>query len=116
MNNYHSGHFAELLALIFLFFKGYMPVRRNYVTGRGTHAGEVDLIVRKRKALIFVEVKKRSDQEQAAYAILSKQQERIRKAAEAFIAHNHQYQDFDVRFDAILVSSSLKLNHIKNAF
>ncbi len=116
MNNYHSGHFAELLALLSLFFKGYVPVRRNYVTGRGTHAGEVDLIVRQKRTLVFVEVKKRTTQELAAYAVQPKQQERIRRAAEGFLARHPQYQNFDVRFDVVLVSFPLNLHHIKNAF
>ncbi len=102
--------------MIFLFFKGYIPLRRNYVTGRGTHAGEVDLIVRKGKTIVFVEVKKRRSQEQAAYAIQAKQQERIRRAAEGFIARAPQYQNFDIRFDMVLVSRSFKFRHITNAF
>jgi len=116
MNNYHSGHFAEFAAMVFLLLKGYVPLRRNYVTGRGTHAGEIDLICRKNKTIVFVEVKKRASLEQAAYAIQPQQQERIRHAAEAFIARMPEYQAFDIRFDVVLASFPLRLHHIKNAF
>ena len=54
MNNYYFGHFAEDVALWYLRLKGYRKVAKNYVTGRGTGAGEVDLIVKKSKTLVFV--------------------------------------------------------------
>ena len=83
--NYHNGKMAEYIALIYLLFKGYWPIAKNYVTGRGTHAGEVDLIMRKGKMLVFVEVKERRSMEKAAYAISEKQKERIIRGAEAFL-------------------------------
>ena len=116
MNNYHIGHFAEFVALIFLRLHGYKKVAINYITGKGTKAGEIDLIVCKKNTLVFVEVKKRQDLGTAAYSILPKQQQRIRKAAENFIAINKKYQNFDIRFDAVLFSRAWKIKHLKNAF
>ncbi len=116
MSNYDNGHLAEFLALSFLKLKGYNLICRNYVTGRGTGAGEVDIILSKGKTIVFIEVKKRSSLEQAAYAVLPKQQERIRRAAEAFLAKNPQYNGYDVRFDVVLVSFPLRIKHIENAF
>ena len=86
MNNYYSGHLAEYVALNYMRIKGWRKVAVNYVTGRGTGAGEIDLIVQKRRTLVFIEVKKRVSIENAAYAITPKQQERIRRAAESFLA------------------------------
>ena len=57
MNSYSKGKWAEFLACTYLRCCGYHFVCRNYITGKGTTAGEVDLIVRKGKMLIFVEVK-----------------------------------------------------------
>lgn len=116
MNNYHLGHFAEFIALLFLRLCGYQKVAINFVTGKGTGAGEIDLIVRKNNTLIFVEVKKRQDINAAAYSILPKQQQRIRKAAEAFIATHKKYQDFNIRFDVVLFSNTWKIKHLQNAF
>ena len=116
MKNYHSGHFAETLALAYLRLKGYSKLADNYVTGKGTGAGEVDLIVRKGNIIVFVEVKKRTTIENAAYAITIKQQTRIRRAAEAFLAAYPQYANCDIRFDAVLVQFPYKIEHIKNAF
>ena len=111
-----SGKAAEFAARQYLKLKGYSVVCTNYVVGRGTGAGEVDLIVKKKQTLVFVEVKKRQDFDTAAYAILPKQQVRIRRAAEVFLARFSEYQNFDIRFDAILIQFPLRIQHIENAF
>lgn len=116
MNNYHCGHWAEFVALAFLRLKGYRKVAANFVTGRGTGAGEIDLIVRRGKTIVFVEVKKRADLTAAACAVETRQQERIRRAAEVFLSRNSAYTGWDVRFDAVLVYPPFGLRHIKNAF
>lgn len=115
-NNYTKGHWAEKIALVYLLFHGYRYVAKNYITGKGTHAGEIDLIVSRKNTIVFVEVKTRQSFEQAAYAILPKQQQRIRLAAEAFLAHYPQWQKKNVRFDAVLVCFPLQIHHLKNAF
>lgn len=114
--NYHNGKIAEYIALIYLLFKGYMPVKKNYVTGKGTHAGEVDLIVKKGKTLVFVEVKERRSFEKAAYAISEQQKQRIVRGAEVFLAKNKRYDSYNVRFDAILVEYPFKIRHLRNAW
>lgn len=116
MTNFSSGKFAEFIALQFLRLKGYSLVERNYITGRGTGAGEVDIIVKRQNTIIFIEVKKRKDILTASYAIQPKQQQRIRRGAEAFLAQHPKYQNFDIRFDAVLIEHNLKILHIKNAF
>lgn len=116
MDNNHSGRTAEFMALQYLRLKGYSLVACNYITGRGTGAGEVDLIVKNQTSLVFIEVKKRKDLAIAAYSISSKQQGRIRRAAEAFLAHHEEYKGFDIRFDAILVKLPFHIKHIENAF
>lgn len=115
MGNF-SGKTAEFIALQYLRLKGYHLVEHNYVTGRGTGAGEVDIIIRNQNTLVFVEVKKRKTIEKAAYSITPKQIQRIRRGAEAFLARHKEFADFNVRFDAILVESMLKIQHIENAF
>ena len=111
-----SGRTAEFMALQYLRLKGYSLVACNYITGRGTGAGEVDLIVKNQTSLVFVEVKKRKNLEQAAYAIKPKQQLRIRKGAEAFLAKHPEYENFDIRFDAVLIKFPFGFEHIENAF
>ncbi len=116
MNHNQSGHWAEFLARSLFRLKGYRIIAQNYITGRGTLAGEVDFIASKNKTIVFVEVKKRVDLETAAYAISDKQKQRISNAAQAFIKKNPHYQNYDIRFDAVLVQLPLKINHIPNAW
>lgn len=115
-NSSKSGYWAETLALFYLLFKGYFPVARNVINGKGTHAGEVDLIVRRGKLLVFVEVKKRQNLEQAAYAIKERQKQRIIRGAEAFLKKHKKYDSFDIRFDAVLVEFPFKIRHLTNAW
>ena len=115
-NNYYVGHFAEKIALFWLLMKGYMPLHLNYVTGRGTGAGEVDLIVKKGKTLVFVEVKKRQNLTTAGEAITPQNKRRVTRASEVFLRQNKAYQNHHIRFDAILFSSHLFPHHIKDAW
>lgn len=114
--NYHNGRLAEFYARMWLRGKGYAIIAANYRTGRGTNAGEIDFIACRGKTLVFVEVKKRRTLDNAAYAVLPAQQQRIIRGAEAFLQKNPQYQDYDIRFDAVLVSFPLRIRHIENAW
>ena len=116
MNSYHKGKWAELLARLYFLSRGYRPVARNYITGRGTTAGEIDLIVKRGRQLIFVEVKQRQTLDTAAYAILPTQQQRIIRGAQSFLQHYPQYQNCQMRFDCFLVTLPWHIRHIKNAW
>lgn len=116
MNNYQKGKRAEVLARLYLFFRGYRCVAQNYVGGRGTTIGEIDLIMRKKNTLIFVEVKQRESLEVAAYAISQHQKQRILRGAQNFLKKHPQYQGCDLRFDAVLVKLPLSVRHICNAW
>lgn len=115
-NGNSGGYWAETAAMFYLLFKGYFPVARNVVTGRGTGAGEVDLIVRRGRLLVFVEVKKRWNLERAAYAISERQKQRIIRGAEAFLKKHPRYDAFDIRFDAVLVEFPFHVRHLTNAW
>ncbi|MBR5482574.1 MAG: YraN family protein [Alphaproteobacteria bacterium] len=112
----NAGKIAETIAVWYFKLHGFAVVKRNFITGRGTGAGEIDLIVTKNNMLVFVEVKKRKSIEDAAYSIKESQQKRIWKAAENFIKNNSKYQDCDVRFDAFLMNSIFSFKHIPDAW
>ena len=86
------------------------------MTGRGTTAGEIDIVAKKRKTIGFAEVKERQTKESALYAIKPQQQKRILRAAENYLVKHREYEGFDVRFDAILISGLFDVTHIKNAW
>ena len=62
----NDGKAAEFLARLYLRCKGYHIIAANVITGKGTNAGEIDIIARRRKLIIFAEVKKRRTIEKAA--------------------------------------------------
>ena len=115
MNNYHSGHWAEFLVRLLFRLKGYHILAANYITGRGTYAGEVDFIAKRGSVLVFVEVKKRTTLERAAYAVSETQKRRIRSGAEAFLKKHPQlapgvilYRNRDQAFEEQLTKSTAK--------
>ncbi len=115
-SNYQSGKYAEKLVCSFLRLKRYNILCTNFITGRGTGAGEVDIIALKKDTVVFIEIKKRKDLETAAYAISEKQKQRIYNGAESFLQKHPEYQNHNARFDAILVELPFKINHIQNAW
>lgn len=111
-----TGHRCEKWAQMLLMLKGYIPVSRNYVTGRGTGAGEVDLIMRKGRLLVFIEVKKRATFEKALHAVTIENQARVIRASAAFLQRNPKFSDFGIRYDAVLFAPKRMPRHIKDAW
>lgn len=116
LKNRHSGKIAEFLARLYFRLHGWQIIYKNYITGRGTFAGEVDFIASRGKTLVFVEVKKRSSLEAAAFSITQKQKKRIINAAKCFLKYHDKYNAYNIRFDVVLVSLPLKIKHIPFAW
>lgn len=106
------GRGAETLAAWLLRAKGYRIVARAV----RTPVGEVDLIARRGGVLAMVEVKARASQREAAEAIGPRQQYRIARAAEAFLARRPDLAALDVRFDALLLAPWRRPRHIMDAW
>ena len=115
-SNHARGHFAEKIACLYLMLKGWWPVKMNYVVGRGTGAGEVDLILVRGKTLIFVEVKYRPTLVQAMEAITVQNQIRVAKSSAVFLQKNPKYKDYQVRYDAVLLAPKKWPKHLQNAW
>lgn len=96
---YRRGHYAEHLAALALMLKGYRVVTRRFKTP----VGEVDLIGRRGKLVIFVEVKARSTREAALDSVGIKTQQRISKAANWWISQQKDHAALSWRFDVIAV-------------
>ena len=115
-SNHARGHFAEKIACLYLMMKGWWPVKMNYVVGRGTGAGEVDLILVRGKTLVFVEVKYRPTLVQAMEAITVQNQIRVAKSSAVFLQKNPKYKDYQVRYDAVLLAPKKWPKHLQNAW
>ena len=81
------GILAEYLALAYLILKGYRFVTSRYKT----KLGEIDLIVRRGKTLVFVEVKARANRDDAAHAVHAKNQSRVVQASQMFLMADPAY-------------------------
>jgi putative endonuclease len=109
---FRLGISAESRAAMFLIAKGYRIAARRW----RTPVGEVDIVARRRRALVFVEVKARDDFDAAAEAVTEQSKRRIVAAAEAWLAHNPNDVNCEIRFDVMLVVPGKLPRHIANAF
>lgn len=106
------GLSAESRAAAYLIAKGYRIVRRRF----RTPVGEIDIVARRRGTLVFVEVKARERIDDAAEAVIVRQQRRIIAAAELWLANNPDDAKSDIRFDVVLVAPKSLPRHIEAAF
>lgn len=81
-----------------------------------TRFGEIDLVMRRGKTLVFTEVKYRTELDNGLYAVTPQGQKRIAQAAEIFLQHHPQFRDYDMRFDAIVVRPYRLPYHLQNAW
>lgn len=106
------GRWAEALAAWSLRLRGYRVLARRY----RTPVGEIDLVVRRRRLVAFVEVKARAELDQALGALNARQQARTRRAAEWFLLRHPGYADCELRFDLITVQPWRLPRHLSNAW
>ena len=109
---FQTGISAETRAAAFLMAKGYRVLARRFKTPHG----EIDLIVKRRALVAFVEVKARARLDDAAYAVTPRQQQRIIAAAEVWLAANPDQAAGELRFDAVLVAPKRLPQHVPGAF
>ena len=95
-----------------LIAKGYRIAARRWKTP----LGEIDIVARRRRALIFVEVKARVRLDDAAQAVTERGRRRIIAAAELWLAHHPDDAEREIRFDVILVAPGRMPQHIPDAF
>ncbi len=109
---FRLGLSAESRAAAFLIAKGYRIVARRWKSP----VGEIDIVARRRGTLVFVEVKARERLDDAAEAVIARQQRRIIAAAEAWLATHPDDVNSDMRFDVMLVAPKSIPRHIMAAF
>lgn len=110
-----AGRLAENIAARFLEKRGLHVLTRNY----RCRGGEIDLIVRDGKTLVFVEVRLRSNPAYggAGASITLGKQRRIILAARHYLVE-HAAGDVDCRFDCVLLTTTSEkdLDWLRNAF
>ena len=106
------GHFAEMIALIYLRLKGYRLLAMRYKTPQG----EVDLIMRRRDVTAFIEVKARRSRDEGVTAVTNTQSMRIAAAARFWMARDKISNRNFCRFDIVVVNAYFLPHHVENAF
>lgn len=95
------GASAEAAATRLLVERGYEIVERNF----RCKAGELDLIARHQRVLVFVEVRSRADAEHghAAEMVDALKQRRVARVAEHYLAVRDPDYD-EIRFDVVAIT------------
>ncbi|WP_147162939.1 YraN family protein [Pararhodospirillum oryzae] len=113
---WRAGRWAETLAAWRLRLAGWRIVARGWRTGRGTGAGEIDLIARRGRVLAFVEVKARGDGDPTGEALGPTQRRRLARAAQVFLARHPLAPAEMARFDVIRVGPGWRVRHLPDAW
>ena len=112
------GDYGEKLARRYLRFRGYWITDKNYRTGHG----EIDIVARKGRYIVFVEVKTRKAEHTESYgrpalAVTYTKREHIRYAITDYLRRSNN--KLEPRIDIIevyLSGGKHRIEHIKNAF
>ena len=114
-----AGRWGEALAAEYLRKKRYQLVALNYAC----RYGEIDVIVKNRRYIVFVEVKlrKSADFARAAEFVDSYKQERMRRTAALWLSQNET--ELQPRFDVVEIyapqgTDTVRpvINHMEDAF
>lgn len=115
-NSRQKGLQGEKAAIFVLKKKGFQILEHNFYATYG----EIDLIAQEGDTIVFVEVKRRSNEKNGLprEAVNWKKQQRILSAALEYIGQNN-LENTNFRFDVMEImdwQGKLYYNHIKNAF
>jgi putative endonuclease len=110
------GRAGENAAAAFYRRRGFRVVDRNY----RCRSGEIDLVVRRGRLLVFCEVKTRTSQRwgEPAEAVGALKQGRLRRCAGTWLAE-HSGSRRELRFDVVSVAvtqGGLEVTHLPGAF
>ncbi len=118
MDRRELGRRGEWVAMALLLLKGYRPRHRNW---RGA-GGELDLVVEKRREIVFVEVKARTtDLFGGAVAAVDAHKRRILTRTSSAYLSRHGLWDRPCRFDIVTVERRRSfpfwsVRHYRDAF
>lgn len=113
MNKRELGMRYERYAEHYLVRQGYRILERNFRCMQG----EIDLIAREGKYLVFIEIKYRKNLRSGmpAEAVDAKKQQRIRQAARYYLYRKHYGEETPCRFDVVGIAGE-QISLIRDAF
>jgi putative endonuclease len=107
-----SGAGAEWRAIALLTLKGYRILARRY----GGKGGEIDLIARRGRTVIFVEVKHRAELDDARTAITAQKIRLMKRRIGDWLSRNRWAAGHVLRADAVFLGRGLWPRHVENVF
>ena len=115
-NNQKLGGWGEDLASDYLLKKGYKILEKNY----RNNYGEIDIVAKKKKIIIFIEVKTRSGRSFGLpeEAVNRTKQGKLIKISEKYILDNRikgNYQIDVIAIEKDSITKKVNLRHLKNA-
>ena len=113
MNKRSIGQKYEKLAEDYLIEQGYEILERNF----RVRSGEIDIIAREGRYLVFLEVKYRSGNRNgtALEAVDYRKQQIIYRIARIYLYQNKYPANQPCRFDVVGITGN-RIQHVKNAF
>ena len=116
-SNQSTGKFGEQIAQDYLKKQGYHILAQNLKSP----FGEIDLVAKHQKTLVFIEVKTRRNTDFGfpEESVTEHKQIRLGRLASWYLKYESQWQDFPVRFDVIaieLLEGKVEIRLIQNAF
>ena len=115
MTTRQTGRVAEEKALAYLQGKGLKLVTRNY----NCRLGEIDLIMRDKDYLVFIEVRSRTNTNYGGglASITYTKKQKIIRATTYYLMNNRVYDQFPLRFDVISLDGvNSSIVWLKDAF
>lgn len=107
-----TGLLAEWLAAALLMAKGYRILARRH----GGKGGEIDLIAKRGRTVIFVEVKARAAMETAETAISARKAQLVSRRVRQWLGHNPWANGHDLRADAVFLAPKQWPRHVTQVF
>lgn len=111
MKNHYKGMWTERLAILYMILKGYRILAHRFLSP----LGEIDLVLKKGKTIVFMEVKNRPSFTLGLESITPRQQKRIIQGARDFLGRNPYFSGTKCRFDLFLVAR-FRCRHMKDAW
>lgn len=109
-----QGNHYENIAKLYLTNQGSKLLCSNYQA----LCGEIDLIIKDKQEIAFVEVKHRKNNQfgGAIYTITKAKQRKIIRTAQHYLVTNKKYAKMPCRFDVLCIEGEQHIEWIKNAF
>ena len=109
---WRRGWWAETLCTVALRLRGYRIMNRRL----RTPVGEIDILARRGRTLVVIEVKAREDFASAAESVTDRQKQRLIRAAGWVVSGRPALAALDLRFDVMLVAPRCLPRHVVDAW